>query len=171
MRGESAVVPPLYLVFWAVLLFAVGFAMWKGGAPERLTAAVLVAMTLVQVTAHRVIPLRFDEVDVPAMIVDLWAAVGLTVIALYADRTWPLWTAALQLLSSMSHLIRISSDEIEMLVYGWVKSLPTFGVLLILILGTTLHRRRIRQHGSDRSWRMSLPPPHWMRLIERYLRR
>lgn len=169
-RGDDEGVSPSVMAFWVVLLFAVPFALWKGGTPERLAAAVLAAMTVIGVTAHRFIPIRYDHVDAAALTVDLLGFIGMTAIALYADRSWPLWTAALQLLSSMSHLIRFTSGTVEQLVYSWVKSLPTFLVLLILIGGTILHRRRLRRFGTDPSWRLSLPPPSWTRSIERYWR-
>lgn len=156
------------IAFWAVLLFAVPFALWRGGPPERLVAAILAAMTVMSVAAHRVIPIRYDQVDAPALTVDLFGFVGMTAIALYADRSWPLWTAALQLLSSMSHLIRFTSTGVEQLVYSWVKSLPTFLALVILIVATLMHRRRLGRNGTDRSWRMSLPPPSWTRSIKRF---
>jgi hypothetical protein len=33
-----------------------------------------------------------------------------------------------------------------------MKSSPTFLVLIILVLGTLAHMRRVRLHGSDPAW-------------------
>jgi hypothetical protein len=156
-------VVPFYVIFLSVLAVSTSFALWKGGPPERLGAAVLIAMAVVQIAAHQLIPGRFDNVDPAGFTVDLMGFVGMTVIALYADRIWPLWTAALQLLACAAHVVRLLSIEVEPLVYGTMKSGATFVVLFLLMIGTAMHQYRVRRHGADPSWTMSLPPPFWMR--------
>lgn len=158
---------PYYVIFHAMFVASVGFAFWKGGPPERLGAAVLVAMAVIQPIAHLVTPLRFHKVDTAGLTVDLMAFAGMAVIALYADRKWPLWTAALQLLACAAHLVRILSIKVEPLVYGTMKAAPTFAVLFVLVIGTEMHRRRLRRHGADPSWVTSYPPPSWMRSMDR----
>lgn len=160
-------VPSFFQIFWTVFSIAVGFALWKGGPPERLGAAVLLAMAVIQPMAHLVLPLRFDRFDVVGFVVDLMAFVGMTAIALYADRMWPLWTAALQLLACAAHVVRLLSIDIRLLTYGTMKGWPTFAALFVLVVGTAMHRRRLRRRGSDPSWAIWLPPPFWMRSMER----
>ena len=158
---------PLYVIFQVMLVTSVGFAFWKGGHPERLGAAMLVAMAVIQQAAYLVAPPRFEKFDPAGLTVDLMAFAGMTAIALYADRKWPLWTAALQLLACAAHLVRILSIKVEPLVYGTMKAAPTFAVICVLIIGTEMHRRRLRRHGADPSWVTSYPPPSWMRSMDR----
>ena len=157
----------LFVIFQTMLVLSVGFAFYKGGPPERFGAAVLVAMAVIQPLANLITPLRFSKVDLAAFTVDLMAFAGMTVIALYADRKWPLWTAALQLLACAAHLVRILSIKVEPLVYGTLKAAPTFAVLCVLVIGTEMHRRRLLRHGVDQSWAKSLPQPFWMRSRDR----
>lgn len=158
---------PLYVIVHVMLVASVGFAFWKGGPPERLCAAVLVAMYVIQMAAILVVPRRFEKFDPTGLAVDLMAFAAMTAIALCADRKWLLWTAALQLLACGAHLVRILSIKVEPLVYGIMKSGPTVAVICILVLGTEMHRRRLRRNGVDPSWVTSLPPPSWMRLRNR----
>jgi len=155
--------PDLQTIFMAVLVISIGFAGWRGGSPERWGAAVITAMLLSQLAGRIFIPRRFDAVDLAGFGVDLLGFVGMTIIALHADRKWPLWTAALQLLSCMAHLVRIFSIKVEPFVYGTMKTAPTFLVLVILIAATINHLRRVRRDGHDPSWATSLPPPPWIR--------
>ena len=159
-------VPP-YMIFQATLVLSVGFAFWKGGPPERLCAAVIVAMAVIQPIAHLVIPTRFDKIDIVNLTIDLMAFAGMTAIALFADRKWPSWTAALQLLACAAHFVRILSIKVEPLVYATMTVGPTFAVFCILVIGTEMHRRRLQRLGVDPSWATSLPPPSWMRLRDR----
>ena len=155
--------PDLQTIFMAILVISIGFAVWQGGSPERWGAAVVSAMLLTQLAGRTSIPRRFDAVDLAGFGVDLLGFVGMTVIALHADRKWPLWTAALQLLCCLVHLVRIFSIKVEPFVYGTMKTVPTFLVLIILIVATVCHLRRVRRNGHDPSWVTSLPPPSWMR--------
>ena len=155
--------PDLQTIFMAILVISVGFAAWQGGSPERWGAAVITAMLLTQLAARTFIHRTFDVVDLAGFSVDVLGFAGMTAIALHADRKWPLWTAALQLLSCMAHLVRIFSIKVEPFVYGTLKTAPTFLVLVILIVATICHLRRVRRNGHDHSWVTSLPPPLWMR--------
>lgn len=159
--------PYLYAIFVATLFLGVGFALLKGGTPERLVAAIIVAMTIIQPIAHLVIPKQFSNVDIAGVTVDLMAFVGITVIALFADRKWPLWSAALQLLACVAHLVRMISIKVEPLVYATLKATPTVAVICVLIIGTEMHRRRLLRHGVDQSWAKLLPQPFWMRSRDR----
>ena len=155
--------PDLQTIFMATLVISVGFATWQGGSPERWGAVVITAMLITQLAARTFISRRFDAVDLAGFSVDLRGFAGMTVIALHAKRKWPLWTAALQLLSCVAHLVRIFSIKVEPFVYGTMKTAPTFLELVILIAATISHLLRVRRNGHDPSWVTSLPPPSWMR--------
>lgn len=161
---------PLYVIALVMLVLSAGFAFWKGGQPERLCATVLVAMYVIQTGAVLVIPRRFNQFDPTGLAMDLVSFLAISVIALFADRKWLLWAAALQLLACGAHLVRIISIKVEPLVYGTMKSGPTIAVLCILAFGTEMHRRRLRRNGVDPSWVTSLQSPSWIRSKDRSLK-
>ncbi len=134
----------------------------EGGAPERLCAGVISAMFAIQFVGLLATDNRYDQIDPISLSVDLLGLSGMTAIALFANRIWPLWTSAMQLLSCTSHLGREVSGKVEPLVYAVLKTGPTFVVLIILLLGTLLHWRRQRKFAQDPSWIASFRPPEWM---------
>lgn len=138
--------------FLIVLVLSITLAAWRGGPPEKWGAATLTAMTAVQVVGIVAIGWRLGKIDLVALTVDLVGFAAFTAIALFARRVWPLWASALQLFSLTTHFVRASDFPIHPIVYWLMKSAPTFGICLILIAATHLHRRRLIRDGGDPSW-------------------
>lgn len=157
----------MYATFTALLLITLALAFWQGGSPERLCAGVVLLMALLQFLGNALFGRIFDQVDLVSLIVDLTGFVGMTAIALFANRIWPLWTSAMQLLSCTSHLGREVSGKVEPLVYSILKTGPTFLVLLILLMGTFHHWWRLKEGVKDSAWVDGFQPPAW---IPRFLR-
>lgn len=115
-----------------------------GGGPERWCAAGIVFM----LPADRLYHLIFGEgssyrtVDVGHFIIDAIAAVVLFTTALRANRRYPLWLAALQMLSLTSHFARMASETMGLVAYGLLGFSPFYLQIAILLIGIELHRRR-----------------------------
>jgi hypothetical protein len=138
--------------FLLILLASIVIAGVRGGAPERWGAATLAVMTIVQIAGFYALGSRFGEIDWVATAVDIIGFAAFTAIALFTRRIWPLWASALQLFSLTTHFFRALDIHIHPGVYWLTKSAPTFGICLILIVATAMHRRRVRTSGSDVSW-------------------
>lgn len=141
MTAEFAAVA----AFTAVMVGALLFAFWKGGAAERAGAALIVVMAAIQWSARAFTEPSFDRTDFVPLLVDVIGFAGFTWIGLHARRYWPLFAAALQLLSLAGHLARGVDMAIDPLAYLIMKSGPTFITFLLLVIGTTNYRRRIRR--------------------------
>lgn len=140
--------------FFTLLFASIVVALAKGGPPEKWGAATLIVMTAVQFTGRALFGVRYGQLDLVAFGVDLIGFASFTAIALYARRIWPLWASALQLFSLTTHFVRVVDVNVHPAVYWLMKSAPTFGVCLILIVATTLHRRRVRRAVSGASWKV-----------------
>lgn len=138
--------------FLVILFASIAVALRWGGHPEKWGAAVLIAMTVVQVLGYGILSTRFAALDWVGLAVDCVGLASFTAIALFAWRIWPLWASALQLFSLTTHLVRVIDIHLHPAVYWLMKSSPTFGVCLILIAATRLHRQRVKTRGHDRSW-------------------
>lgn len=147
------------IAFFLLLLVSVPLALWKGGAPERGGALVILAMIAAQIVGIALLPSDFTNVDPGPLLTDLIGAVGFGYLAIQALRIWPLWAASLQLLALSAHFARWASIKTPAVVYALMRGGPTFLVLLALLVGTVLHVRRCRKHGSDRSWQ------DWSRIL------
>lgn len=138
--------------YYAVFAFAIIYALWRGGEPERFGIVMLLIGFFVQATAYGVTKIQFETVDLASLLVDIINLVGFTAIALNAKRYWPLVAAALQLLAVLTHCARYVELEITPLVYSIMRTLPTGGVIVLVIVGTAFHVARLKRWAEDPPW-------------------
>ena len=139
----------------STMLFALivggGYAAVRGGPPERWGAALLFVSVVLSNVVAFASQRHFVTPDMGLMAVDLIFLVGAVVIALRAQRYWPMWVAALQLDTMLTHLLKFSSfaPPFSYAFALWLWGLP---VPLLLAAGAWRHRQRIKQWGSDPAW-------------------
>ncbi len=132
----------------ALTLAAAVYAWRAGGRSESEGAVILVAMLAVGRIGHAFLPRVYDAVDPVALIVDLVGFLGFAWLGIRARRFWPLWAASLQLLSLGAHFVRALAIPVRPPVYWWMKSGPSIGVVLLLMIGTWAYRRRHSDNSS-----------------------
>ena len=122
-----------------VVLYALRF----GDRVEQLGAKVIAAMYAVGLLGRMQQVSVFHELDPVAFTEDLIGFAGFALLGIYSKRVWPLWAAAFQLLSVGAHFVRMLDLDVRPIVYAWMKSGPTWAVVLLLLVGTLGHRRRM----------------------------
>lgn len=141
-----------------VVLFAVAVlhAWSRGGPPERIAAAIIVAWVIADVTYHLMFgPSGFDTVDPVHLWLDGAELAAIVWLALRANRMWPLWAAAAQLICVTGHIaVFIQPDGIRR-AYWAMTQIPPFIQVAALICGAIAHARRERIIGPYRSWRVA----------------
>ena len=152
----------MLVTFIFALTIVVGYALWRGGAPERSGALVFILMAVLQYTGRLFFDRVFQAVDPLNLAVDLFAFASFTLIALHANRIWPLFIAAMQLLSCASHFGRGVSHKVEQLVYAVLMAGPTVAALIILLIGTLVHRARVKRGVQTASWTKGTTWPAWI---------
>ena len=128
---------PIYAVSLTLLIVAAALALWRGGAQERATAAVLVLTWIGTALAP------FDPVRPP------WVAIGLDgatmlfllYLALYSKRRWTVWAAAFQFLLMANHLAFVRFHQLEQWAYVTAYYVWGDAVLLALIAGAIWRAR------------------------------
>ena len=141
-----------YLLWFA----AIGLGFWRGGSPERVFAAILAAMFLLDRTGHLLLGNRPDlPVDLLHMVIDLAVFVAMCSVSLKARRYWPLWASSCQLISLFTHLGWALETRLPPAVYLVVNIAPSYLIFLSVIGGTLMHRRRMARRGADPSWKNS----------------
>ena len=141
------------LIYWIVrsalfLTAAVGtsaYAIRRGGQPERAVAAMVVAAVCVTTLLPRS---HYAEIVWPLLAIDGVMLAGLLLVALSADRFWPLYFAAVHLLAVTLHGVRAYDPTILPNVYARLGGLLAYPTLVILAIGTWRHRRR----GPEPDW-------------------
>jgi hypothetical protein len=72
-------------------------------------------------------------------------------LALRAERFWTLWIAALQIIGTAGHAVKFVDPEIIQRVYAFILAVWAYPVLLLLVIGTRRHQKRLSRFGSDES--------------------
>lgn len=149
--------PRLYaqaLLAWTICVSAL---VW-GGGPER---AVAMTWLIIFELGGRVLPSLLG-VRFQLMSVDLWlvtcdfVAGGFMIgVALYANRNYTLWIAAMQLLAMTAHVARGLVETIAPVAYVAMVAAPGWLQLVFLGAGLARHVQRERRFGTYRDWRMS----------------
>lgn len=133
-----------YSIQMILLAVVALYAVKKGGGPEHGIAAILVTMSLADPLYHSAFGLtsQLETVDLGHLIIDLTAFVGILFIALRANRLWTLLAASTQLLSLMSHLLRVLNFDMNGLIYAIITRAPSYLLIALLALGTYAQSRR-----------------------------
>ena len=145
--------PPLNIVVYQLLLLACwAYALMRGGTPERMGTTILVAGSYLTLAAASAFQIGFRSVEVGILIVDLLCSVAFLALALRADRFWPLWVAALQVVGTAVHAARFVDPDIVGRTYAFMLAIWSYPMILLMIIGTWRHRQRLARFGVDKSW-------------------
>ncbi|MBN8806637.1 MAG: hypothetical protein J0I47_00140 [Sphingomonas sp.] len=138
----------LFLLPW---LGVCGYALWRGGQPERLVGGLFLLAFILSIITNR-LGMQWHGVEVGTMGVDTALLIALLAIALRANRYWPIGMAAMQLLQVMGHLLKIADPRMLPLLY-WISSVVwAYPMLVLLWLGTLRHHNRVKRFGPESSW-------------------
>jgi hypothetical protein len=143
---------------WAVCLAALRW----GGGPERWIAIVWLFFNKGVDRIYHTFwdgTYRLNEIDVVHGTIDTLVAIGLIWVALRANRMYPLWLAAFQLIAVASHLVRNLVEAITPIAYAVMALAPSHFVTYIFIGGLIAHIRRKKRYGPYRDWRQGPVPP------------
>jgi hypothetical protein len=137
-------IPSLHQAVWIVAIAGVsGYALWRGGPPERLVGAVNLVAWLIT----RVVEDRKDWFDTQwgILSVDIVFLAVLVWLALTRDRWWILFAAAFQLLGVVTHMAILADTQVRSLAYLRSLAIWSYLVLAALAVGTVFADRRRRE--------------------------
>lgn len=133
------------------------YAWFRGEAPERYAGSILAGMVLLDYAYHFVLPDsgEFSDVNIGHFVNDVVIFVALIPLAMRANRIYPLWLLAAQLISVLMHLNREIAGSLDPLAYWALTRVPSYMQIVVLAWGLIAHRKRVRQFGEYRNWRSS----------------
>lgn len=143
------------ILFLAFLLVALGYAARRGGAPERLMAAIALIMVAADALLHRFVPVEFATLDMGHLVIDLFGASSTVLLALCAHRFWPMVAAVFHILPLLAHSSRLLDVTLNPAAYLTMQVAPSWLIPPLLIVATWRHQRRLKRSGSDPSWHVS----------------
>lgn len=129
----------------------------SAGAPERVLAAILLAIPASDRLYHLVAggSVLWRRADIGHLVIDACALAAMFFVALHANRVYPLWIAAAQIIAILGHLYRMGLTEINRFAYDMMAIMPSYIQIVAMILGLAFHWSRRRKRGSYPSWRRS----------------
>jgi hypothetical protein len=128
------------------------YAMLRGGAPERICASILFFGSALTYAAVSEPAVRFASVEAGVFVVDVAALLGFMIVALCAERFWPLWITALQIIGTAGHAVKLVDPHVLRWGYAFALAFWSYPMLALLIAATWNHQKRLRLHGVDKSW-------------------
>jgi len=138
-------------VYLGLLVTCCVFALWRGGAPERLGVAILVAAIVASSFVPAAGTHRFYQMESGLLAVDSAMLVAVTLLALFAQRYWPMWLAAVNVNIVVTHLLMLD-PRLMPWSYAVANAAWSYPIPVLLAAGAWRHRQRIARYGSDPAW-------------------
>lgn len=143
----------------AAIILCLAALIW-GGGPERVVAAtwlIIFEFSWWVIDWVGGSSFQLNTVDWFIASTDVIAGAIFVWLALYANRNYTLWIAAMQVLAITAHLARGIADLIAPIAYAVMFIFPGWLQLLFLGAGLARHILRERKHGPYRDWRIISP--------------
>ena len=147
------------LFYLVLLIVSCVYALTRGGTPERIGMAIIAANAVLTFLLVSAPPIRFQGVEVGVFSVDVLAFLSFVVLALRANRFWPIWVSALLGLGVLASLAMLGHPRVIPWAYAVVLSIWSYPILILVVAGTHNHQRRLTRNGVDPSWTPSSDPP------------
>lgn len=144
------------------LFLLTGLLAWRFGAgPERYSAAVIIMAKVADVLLHMIVGkgASFRHIETGHLVYDLITLAAFLAIALKANRTYPLWLSSFQLFAVVGHFAS-GLKAAAPIAYAVMAILPSYALIVVILLGIWAEARRSRQFGTTRAWR-SNPSMKW----------
>lgn len=137
---------------------------WGAGPERAMIATWMIFFELLPIpyTAIWGQGLQLQTIDALLAATDLSACAVWIVVALNANRNYPLFVAALQILVLAAHLARGLIDTISPVAYVAMLVAPGWLQLFVIAAGLARHTRRERKFGPYREWRVVISWLDWL---------
>ena len=130
--------------------------MLRGGGPERVTAgAYILALAGSAYVGFLRVPGNFRVVPMGLWLADALLLIALFVIAIRANRWWIIPATGCQLVTVLVHFGKLIDPAMVPNSYELLTDIWSWPMVAFLVLGTSAHRRRLRQGIIVPDWKPS----------------
>tara|TARA_B000000460_G_C21475910_1_gene374726 strand:- start:423 stop:842 length:420 start_codon:yes stop_codon:yes gene_type:complete len=125
--------------FWLLMLMTCVFALCFGGRDGRLLAAISVVAALLSIPAQ--LAGSWSATQLWLMAVDFGTFIALLWLMLQSQRYWPVWVAACQLMTVLTHVVTLIMPDFIDRIYAGLSTVWVIPLLLFTIIGIELDRK------------------------------
>ncbi|WP_262504385.1 hypothetical protein [Sphingobium sp. KCTC 72723] len=129
-----------------MMFLACAFALMFGGRDGRRFVVISVAAVLLTIPAQMAGSWHVTQYWLTT--VDLFTFAALLWLMLQSDRYWPVWTAACQLLTVLTHVVTLLIHSFSDRIYEGLNTVWIIPLMLFTIIGIELDRKV----GHDRAY-------------------
>jgi hypothetical protein len=97
----------------------------------------------------------FQTLPTGLAIADVLLGIALTVLALWANRYWPIVLAGLQVATILAHLAKSVFPPLPPVGYAILVTVWAWPMLAVTAVGILNHHRRVLRYGAERDWKRS----------------
>lgn len=140
-------------IYWACLSLVLAVTLSRGGRPEQLAGLILVAGAALSLASVPDPHKSFRTVEWPLFSVDLASFTCFLLVALRANRWWPMCICGIKLVPLAGHIAKAFEPRISYMVYGSLTGAWTYPIMIVVAIAVARHQLRLRDRGEDRAWR------------------
>ena len=142
---------PFFLAFFVIVI---SFALSRGGGPEKAGAATYVIALAASASIGVVhMPGGFQAVPLTLFLADVLLLIALMILAIGANRWWPIPAAGCQLVAVLVHTAKLLDPAMIPNGYAFLVTIWSWPMVALLGLGTWSHRRRLSQDIIGPDWK------------------
>lgn len=135
----------LAVFFWLLMLMTCAFAACFGGRDGRFLVLISVTATLLSIPAQ--LAGSWHATQFWLMIVDLGALFALIWLMLQSSRYWPIWAAACQLMTVLTHIVTLLLHSFSDRIYAGLNTVWVIPLMLFTIIGIELDRKSLHDRA------------------------
>lgn len=140
----------LYIApFWALLAIGCVAAFASGGWPERAVGLLFASAAAGSLAVVGGVS-RFHSVEQPLLAIDLLLTCALGVVALRADRWWPMCVTSLVTIGTLAHLGEVLTPGLLPRAYQFMEQVSSYPALLVW--GAGIWREAARRRRAASIW-------------------
>ena len=144
-----------------LVLLAFAASLLRGGRPELLISSMMLAVQVLDRVYHSIFSggskyLQYADglkVDYGHLVLDLAALLAFVLIAVRANRIYPLWIGGWQIVVVVAHFTRAIMPSLHPVAYTTMEQAPYFFQICVLLAALLLQAIRARSGNSIHCWR------------------
>jgi hypothetical protein len=142
------------LLFLILMALCCGYALARGGAPERYAAGLQIGAFVLTLLVHRLFEGQaFQVISLGTAAIDVVLLLALIVLAWRSTRFWPLWIAGWQLAAIVAHLAKLLDPAMLPAGYAIQAQIWAYPMLVATAAGAWRHRARRAAGDADPPWK------------------